>query len=186
MPRPRILVGFSVCVACIALAGVMYNTMLDRPLYLQQSSLFLGDEEHLMREMALSWRDKEMLRSDEGQGGFPSQSLRGTGKDQILTQIQGPAKFSMLASPSKPQNKHKSAKESKQSSHEILAVKSKITVSNSKADVLSIKRKTSKPESGSATALSHTAQQATSASEKAESNSLVKFAGDLAQEIVRR
>jgi hypothetical protein len=169
----RLILGIILCVACLALAGLLHVHIRADPAHLLQSKLFLGDEEHLMREMADSWRDRESLRLDEGEAAFPEEDLRSTRKRQILAQKLKPAKFSMLASPSKSQltktEMHASTKISSGSQQSKL---------NAKSAVLKTKTKNL-----------HKASHAASSSDKSEhveANSLVKFAANLAQEIVRR
>lgn len=166
--------GAVICVACIALAGLLHLNSKTQSVSLLHSQLFLGDEEHLMREMAESWRDKESLRSDEGESDLPTERLRTSFRSTNLEQTRKSAKFSMLASPSKSNGimkaetdqKSRALKEKMQSApHAKPATDQPIKMNLQRTD-----SKTSSSDS----------------SEHTEANSLVKFAANLAQEIVRR
>jgi hypothetical protein len=153
-----LLVGFSICAVCITLSGIMHLNVLDDKSSLIQSNLFLGDEAHLMREMALSWRDKQSLRNDQGESELPSQNLDFLHARSSVLKQKPLAKYIMLASPSKS------------------------ILTSPKKPAASAARAVHQAKSTSSHALGHVA----SASEHAEANSLVNFADNLAQEIVRR
>ncbi len=151
-----LLLGSSLCAVCITLSGILYFNVDTDYNSLVQSNLFLGDEAHLMSEMAQSWRDKQSLRNDQGESELPSQNLDFLHARPSTLKQEPLAKYSMLASSSKITLPRLA------SSRQIPAVHK-------------VKSKSSQ-----------TAGHVASASEHAEANSLVDFAGNLAQEIVRR
>jgi hypothetical protein len=154
------LLSFSLCVVCITLSAIVYHTAHVSFSSLEQSTLFLGDEAHLMDEMAQSWRDKQSLRIDQGESELPNQNVDIRHDRSSVPKGKLLAKYSMLASPSK------SIASSPKKSAAVQTVASAVHQAKPKK--------------------MRTRDHAASASEHAEANSLVHFAGNLAQEIVRR